>query len=67
MWHRRITKGAQHVHERVGVLVGDDIHECLGTARLSLCGEIRELDRRRHPLFGVVHRRHAIQPGIGDL
>ena len=60
--HRFVAKRADHVDERVGVLVRGDVDERLRAA--AACGEIGELHRGGHALPRVEHRRQTIQPHV---
>ena len=67
MWNGRILKRAEHVDEGVGVLIGDDVHECFCAAGSARRREVGELDGRGHAFSRVVHRRQAIQPRVGHF
>ena len=65
--HGRILERAQHVDERVGVLVGDDVDERLRAGRLPGGRQVGELDGRRHALPRVEHRREPVEPRVGHF
>ena len=61
-----IAKRADHVHERVGVLVTGDVDQRGGPGAPGR-DHVGEFDRRGHALLRIEHRREAIEPRIGHL
>ena len=66
MRNRFVTKCADNVYEGVGVLVAGDVHERLRSGP-GAGNHVGELNRRRHPLSRVVHRRQDVEATVRDL
>ncbi len=60
MRDRRIGERAEDVHQRVGILVRNDVDERFRAPSGS--DQIGEFHRRRHPLPRVVHGREPVEP-----
>ena len=64
--NRFVAKGADHVYERVGVLVAGDVDEPLGAAA-CWPDHVGELHRRRNPLSRVVHAGEDVEAVVRDF
>ena len=63
--HRLVAERAHDVDQRVGVLVGDHVHQRLGPPPAG--GQIGELDRGRHVFPGIEHRGEPVEARVGNL